>query len=261
MKIQPHSDLACESSRLAGISGGRTVTRTIGGVRITDIRIPEQERRIRPGRYITLEGDPSRNALPALLRRALEQILPTGGTILAAGLGNPDITRDSLGALAIRRLVPQRGSRYSLAAIETDVAARTGIETVSLVRAAAREIDAACVIAVDSLCCTSPERLCRTVQLSTAGITPGSGSARAAPGAFLPHRRSTGRRSRSAYGAQRGIPHPRPGTPGTARRALRRGRPAEALGILHRRCHQFCDTLNYCSIKYLIFFRIFYIIV
>lgn len=177
MKIQPHSDLACESSRLAGISGGRTVTRTIGGVRITDIRIPEQERRIRPGRYITLEGDPSRNALPALLRRALEQILPTGGTILAAGLGNPDITRDSLGALAIRRLVPQRGSRYSLAAIETDVAARTGIETVSLVRAAAREIDAACVIAVDSLCCTSPERLCRTVQLSTAEITPGSGSA------------------------------------------------------------------------------------
>ena len=177
MKLQPHSDLACESSRLAGISGGRTVTRTIGGVRITDIRIPEQERMIRPGRYITLEGDPSRNALPALLRRALEQILPTGGTILAAGLGNPDITRDSLGALAIRRLVPQRGSRYSLAAIETDVAARTGIETVSLVRAAAREIDAACVIAVDSLCCTSPERLCRTVQLSTAGITPGSGSA------------------------------------------------------------------------------------
>ena len=63
MKLQPHSDLACESSRLAGISGGRTVTRTIGGVRITDIRIPEQERRIRPGRYITL-GRPLTECTP-----------------------------------------------------------------------------------------------------------------------------------------------------------------------------------------------------
>lgn len=171
------SDLACESSRLiSGVSGSRTLSRTIGGVKITDIRIPDSGGRLRPGRYITLEGDPSGNALPALLQRALMQLLPPTGMILAAGLGNPDITRDSLGALTIRRLVPRKGSRYSLAAVETDVAARTGIETLSLVRAAAREINAACVIAADSLSCSSAARLCRTVQLSTAGITPGSGT-------------------------------------------------------------------------------------
>ncbi len=184
----PHTDLACESSRLiSDADGARTISRSIGGVNITDIRIPEgSHAKLRPGRYITLEGDPSGNALPALLRRALEQLLPPMGKILAAGLGNPDITRDSLGAMTIRRLVPQTGSRYSLAAVETDVAARTGIETVSLVRAAAGEINAACVIAVDSLSCTSPLRLCRTVQLSTAGITPGSGTA--APRRELSHR-------------------------------------------------------------------------
>lgn len=175
------TDLAVESARLAaGIPGVRSVSRNIGGVKITDIKIPPEAHThiSRPaGRYITLEGDPSGSALPALLKRAIEQLLPPGGLILAAGLGNPDITRDSLGALTIRRLIPRRGSRYTLAAVETDVAARTGIETVRMIRAIAAELNAACVLAVDSLCCNDPARLCRTVQLTTAGITPGSGAA------------------------------------------------------------------------------------
>ena len=173
------SDLAIESAELsADTERIRSVSRTLGGVKITDIRIPPRSGYSRPaGRYITLEGDPSRSTLPALLKRALEQLLPPSGLILAAGLGNPDITRDSLGALTIRRLVPRRGSRYTLAAVETDVAARTGIETVHIVRAIARELSASCVIAVDSLCCSDPLRICRTVQLSSSGITPGSGTA------------------------------------------------------------------------------------
>ena len=123
-----HSDLAVESAHIpAGTSGTRCVSRTIGGVKITDIRISNSAARTisrRPGRYITLEGDPAGNALPALLKRALEQLLPPTGRILAAGLGNPDITRDRLGALTVRRLSAKSGKRYSLAAIETDVAHR-----------------------------------------------------------------------------------------------------------------------------------------
>lgn len=175
------SDLAVESARLAaGIPGVRSISRNIGGVKITDIKIPQEARQhiSRPaGRYITLEGDPSQSALPALLKRAFEQLLPPGGLILAAGLGNPDITRDSLGALTVRKLIPRKGSRYRLAAVETDVAARTGIETVRMVRAIAQELNASCILAIDSLCCSSPARLCHTVQLTTAGITPGSGAA------------------------------------------------------------------------------------
>ena len=75
-----HSDLAVESAHIpAGTSGTRCVSRTIGGVKITDIRISNSAARTisrRPGRYITLEGDPAGNALPALLKRALEQLLP-----------------------------------------------------------------------------------------------------------------------------------------------------------------------------------------
>ena len=143
-----HSDLAVESAHIpAGTSGTRCVSRTIGGVKITDIRISNSAARTisrRPGRYITLEGDPAGNALPALLKRALEQLLPPTGRILAAGLGNPDITRDRLGALTVRRLSAKSGKRYSLAAIETDVALHTGIETAALVRSAAREMEGPC---------------------------------------------------------------------------------------------------------------------
>lgn len=171
------TDLAVESAQLAaGMPGIRTVNRTIGGVKITDITIPEGISATRPaGRYITLEGDPAAPQLAALLSRAIGRLLPPEGLILAAGLGNPDITRDSLGAFTIRKLVPLTGNRYSLAAMETDVSARTGIETVRMLRAVAAEMNAACIFAVDSLCCRDPFRMCRTVQLSTGGITPGSG--------------------------------------------------------------------------------------
>ena len=108
-----HSDLAVESAHIpAGTSGTRCVSRTIGGVKITDIRISNSAARTlsrHSGRYITLEGDPAGNALPALLKRALEQLLPPTGKILAAGLGNPDITRDRLGALTVRRLSAKSG--------------------------------------------------------------------------------------------------------------------------------------------------------
>lgn len=177
----PRTDLASESARMtAAVPGVRSVTRNIGGVKITDIRIPPAASHTAqhpPGRYITLEGDPAQSALPALLKRGLEQLIPPSGVILAAGLGNPDITRDSLGALTVRRLAARCGSVYRLCAVETDVAVRTGIETARMLRALVREIKPSCVIAIDSLCCVSPLRICRTVQLSTAGIVPGSGTA------------------------------------------------------------------------------------
>ena len=45
-----------------------------------------------------------------------------------------------------------------------------------------RHVRPACVLAVDALAAAAPERLCRTFQLSDAGIVPGSGvgNARAA---------------------------------------------------------------------------------
>jgi spore protease len=55
------------------------------------------------------------------------------------------------------------------------VLATTGVESGQLIRAAADLLSPSCVIIIDALASRSVERLCRTVQISDTGITPGSG--------------------------------------------------------------------------------------
>ena len=51
----------------------------------------------------------------------------------------------------------------------------TGVESGELARAVAERIRPGCIIAVDALASRSLKRVCRTVQLSDTGISPGSG--------------------------------------------------------------------------------------
>lgn len=173
------SGLAMEAARLFTEKDGvSAVTRQIGSIKITDVRIRENAaRRIgkSAGRYITLEGEPFDEGMTALLRRAILQLIVERGRLFVAGLGNPDITADSLGAKVVRGLSRRKTRRFSLSAIETDVAAKTGLDTAKLVRAAAREIPAECVIAVDALSCGNPRYIGKTVQITDAGIALGSG--------------------------------------------------------------------------------------
>ncbi len=173
--------LAVEAAKILTEKDGiSAVSRTIGSIKITDVKIRESAaRKIHKsaGRYITLAGEPSAEGITALLRRAILQLIPERGNIFTAGLGNPDITPDSLGALSVRGITRRKTRHYLLSAIETDVAAKTGLETAKLVRAAARELPADCVIAIDALCCKDPQFIGKTVQITNAGITPGEGTA------------------------------------------------------------------------------------
>lgn len=176
------SGLAIETAQYAGRSGRtRAVTRCIGEVKITDVGISEADHGCgkAPGRYITLEAEPHAAGLTALLQRALVQMIPPRGKLFAVGLGNPDVTADSLGAKVIRGITARQGNRYRLSAIETDVASKTGLVTARLVGAAARELRADCVIAVDALACRNPRCIGRTVQVTDSGIVPGSGASAA----------------------------------------------------------------------------------
>lgn len=170
--------LAVEAAESMGdISGTKVLRRRFGKAKIVDIRISrEASRRIgkAEGRYITIEGESHEHAVQMLLQKALEQLLPRKGLILVAGLGNPDITHDSLGARVVRQL-RCGGERRRFVAIETDVAANTGIETAKMVRAVTRELEASCVLAIDALACKEPQRIGKTVQVSDTGIQPGSG--------------------------------------------------------------------------------------
>ena len=172
--------LAMEAARIFTEKDGvSAVSRTIGAVKITDVKIRENAAREigkSAGRYITLEGEPSDFGMTALLQRALLRIIPERGKLFAAGLGNPDITPDSLGALAVRGITKRKTRHFLLSAIETDVAAKTGLDTAKLVRAAARELPADCVVVIDALACNNPRYIGKTVQITDAGLIPGSGA-------------------------------------------------------------------------------------
>lgn len=185
-----NTGLALEAARiLTRADGAVAKTRRIGEVKITDVRLnADAAARIgkREGRYITLHGEPHAAGMTALLHRALLQLIPPRGRLFAAGLGNPDVTPDRLGAAAVRSVINtgnagaaramRTGARYSLAAVETDVAARTGIETARLIKAVSRELKPDCVIVVDALSCCDPRFIGKTVQISSAGLAPGSGT-------------------------------------------------------------------------------------
>lgn len=172
--------LMIESARiLTKKDGAHSITRRVGEVKITDVRLSKTAAKSigrLAGRYISLHGEPHAAGMSALLCRAVSQLIPPRGRLFVAGLGNPNITQDSLGAACVRTLTARRGARYSLAAVETDVAAKTGLDTARLVRAAARELKADCVIAIDALSCQDPRFIGKTVQISSSGLVPGSGA-------------------------------------------------------------------------------------
>lgn len=100
-------------------------------------------------------------------------------------LGNRAITPDAIGpkvhnyTLVTRHLVRQMpetfGAFRPVASLAAEVMGTTGVESGELIQSLCEKICPHCVIAVDALASRSLHRLCRTVQLTDTGITPGSG--------------------------------------------------------------------------------------
>lgn len=117
----------------------------------------------------------------------LARLLPKEGTVLIAGLGNTDITPDALGVKVAHKILATRhldgeltenlglGDLRSVAAVATGVLGKTGIETGEILKGIVERIKPSVVIAVDALAAHSLSRLGNTVQISDAGIIPGSG--------------------------------------------------------------------------------------
>lgn len=175
--------LAIEAARpMSVVNGSKFIQRQFGDISVTDVCISKEDAMRSDkteGRYITIEGGVRDDAVVVLIKKTLEQLLPEDGLILAAGMGNPDVARDSLGPRTMRLL--QRDGTRSIAVMETDVSAKTGIDTARLIRAVARELGASCVLAIDALACREPQHIGRTVQISDAGISPGSGISEHSP--------------------------------------------------------------------------------
>lgn len=107
-------------------------------------------------------------------------------SVLVVGLGNRRITADALGdetcgLLTVTRHIKSHRELYELlggrelSALTPGVLGQTGIESAELVAAACERVKPEIVIAIDSLCARSTDRLATTVQLGSTGISPGSG--------------------------------------------------------------------------------------
>ena len=198
--MQYRTDLALERAEELPLQEGIFMRRRGQAFNITEIEIDSDAHGAAigrgKGRYLTLETAQLHHAAPQLRAQAAElaeelrRFIPEGA-VLIAGLGNAEITPDALGPMTAGRVLATRHLRQELQENDPDtdflrtlrpvsvlangVLGQTGIETAELIAALRETVKPACIIAIDALACSELSRLGTTVQISDAGISPGSG--------------------------------------------------------------------------------------
>lgn len=145
------------------------------------------------GTYITITTPPlsqsdtfTDDELTAISDK-LKELVPKDGQVLVAGLGNKDITPDALGPfvsdliLATRHIDPKTaeniglGGIRSVSSFKTGVLGQTGVESSEMLLALTEKIKPSAIIVIDALAARNTDRIGSTIQISTSGISPGSG--------------------------------------------------------------------------------------
>ena len=164
------------------------------GLQETVIEIDSEEGEKQLGKpqgiYVTLEGENMagndgsfHEEMSECLAKRLQSLLSGKRKLLFIGLGNGEVTPDALGPLVIKNLFITRhltGWKEiegcpAVAALAPGVMAQTGIETSSIIKGIADEIDPGVIIVIDALAARNTHRLNKTIQISNRGINPGSG--------------------------------------------------------------------------------------
>ncbi|WP_416149300.1 GPR endopeptidase [Salipaludibacillus sp. HK11] len=214
-QYQVRTDLAVEAHTIAreqdrqkksdstksGIDGVQVDESERDGVTITNVTIEEKaasQLGKKPGKYLTIQIDGIRQKDTELQSKA-EKIfaeefhdflisigIQSTQTCLIVGLGNWNVTPDSLGPLVTDNLLitkhlfelqpenVQEGFR-PVSAITPGVMGLTGIETSDIIFGVVEKVNPDFIIAVDALAARSIERVNTTIQISNTGIHPGSG--------------------------------------------------------------------------------------
>ncbi len=95
---------------------------------------------------------------------------------LIVGLGNPDIDADKLGKVVFDNLqVDALNKKNNIYKICPNIFFSTGIQTFDLVKWLVKNLKIDMVLIIDSLTTSSLARLGTSFQITTSGITPGSG--------------------------------------------------------------------------------------
>lgn len=106
--------------------------------------------------------------------------------VFVAGLGNQDVTPDALGPMTTSNVIVTKhlfdfdfegipeGTK-KVAVLTPGVMGQTGIETSDIVNSVCNEINPSCIIVIDALASRSIKRVNKVIQITDAGINPGSG--------------------------------------------------------------------------------------
>lgn len=172
-----------------------TTSKKYGDIKITNINLNEKDgKKInkKPGNYITIEFEDitdhdNSQQIKKLFAKELKKLLKNinkESTCLVVGLGNEKTTPDALGPKTVKDVLVtnhlyvygnlEKGFRR-VWAVSPGVMGQTGIETSDLIKAIADKIKPDFIITIDALASSSIERVNKTIQMTDAGINPGSG--------------------------------------------------------------------------------------
>ena len=172
--------------------------RSENGIKISEIEILSEEGARAVGRdmgkYVTLEFSDitsadysSFSSLCSLCARELRALAGGAKSALICGIGNAKMSADELGPRALGHVLVTRALKIrspeifeksgfcEVSAIAAGVGADTGFCAADIIRAAVKTAKPEVVIAIDALAARESARLCKTVQICTSGISPGSG--------------------------------------------------------------------------------------
>ncbi|GIN85422.1 germination protease [Heyndrickxia sporothermodurans] len=175
--------------------------RKVGDIKISNVVISKQGEQVigkKAGNYLTIEVQGIRQQ-DTDLQQQVEEVfadefsqflraanISKDASCLIVGLGNWNVTPDSLGPLVCENVIVTRhlfqlqpenveeGYR-SVSAIAPGVMGLTGIETSDIIFGVVEKSKPDFIIAIDALASRSIERVNATIQISDTGIHPGSG--------------------------------------------------------------------------------------
>lgn len=166
---------------------------------VTRIKILDKEGSInlkKPiGSYITLDipglnksDEDLKDEISKALAKEIKALEKTkeDSKILIVGLGNWNITPDSLGPKVVDRVLVTRQyfvnykkdkdeTVANVSAMSPGVMGITGIETVEIIKGVVDRTKPDLVVAIDALASRKMDRVSRTIQISDTGINPGAG--------------------------------------------------------------------------------------
>lgn len=187
-----YSDMAVDNLENRGLKDIAVVKNLSYGIRqiVVNIKNKQQAESVgkEKGLYITYDtsganDDRFAHFLAKVMSGAIHQavgLLPEKSTILVVGLGNGQVLADSLGVKTVEGVQANRmdtlgNHKYKLCTHSLGVEGVTGVKSHEVLTALNNQLNPSAIIVIDTLATTNVNRLGTSFQLSTAGISPGSG--------------------------------------------------------------------------------------